>query len=118
MENVHGFAQSIYTHVLELKGTINRIESNLEAVSGQVQKSTFKTVMSGCDISEFFPVEKKEQLELFMDREHQQWESRKTEFYYFLYTIASTNKRGFGRGLIKALFSRSYIMNVKWPSAG
>ena len=75
-------------------------------------------MMNGCDLSEFFPVERNDQLEQFMDRDHPEWCNRKTEFYHFLYTIASDNKRGFARGMIKALFARKYISTVKWPSSG
>ena len=74
--------------------------------------------MSGCDISEFFPVETQRQLELFMDRDHPEWEDRKADFFYFLYTIASDTKKGFATGLIKAIFSREYISTSKWPSFG
>ena len=118
MENIHGFAQSNHKNINELKATIQRLESSLEAMGEQLQKATFRTVVSGYDLSEFFPVEKKEQLDLFMDREHPQWEARKSEFYYYLYTIATQNKKAFARGMIKAIFSRSYINKVKWPSTG
>lgn len=118
MENIHGFSQSTHKNVLELKAAIVRIESNIQALGEQIHRATFKTVMAGCDLSEFFPIEKKEQLELFMDREHPQWEARKMEFFYFLYTIATKNKKGFARGMIKAVFSRTYISKAKWPSTG
>ena len=118
MENTHGFAQAIHQEVLELKATISRIESSIQAVGVQIQKATFNSIMSGCDISDFFPVESKEQLERFMDRDHPQWNARKLDFYYLLYTIASTDRKGFARSLIKALFSRKYINAMKWPSQG
>lgn len=104
--------------VVQVKAAIARIETQLEAVSAQIHKATFNAVMTGCDLSEFFPVERKEQLEQFMDRSHPEWNNRKAEFYHFLYTIASKNKRGFARGMIKAMFAREYINQVKWPSYG
>ena len=118
LENTHGFAQATHTEVLQLKATITRIESQIEGLSAQVHKATFKTVLSDCDLSEFFPVETQEQLHQFMDRDHKDWECRKMEFYHFLYTTATSIKSGFGRGLIKAIFSREYIMKFKWPSSG
>ena len=118
MENTNAFAQATHRIVLEIRAILSNLESKLELVSGQVRKATFNNLMQGCDISEFFPVENKEQLELFMDREHPEWNNRKTEFYNFLYTIASNTKRGFARGLIKAIFSRQYILKSKWPSFG
>lgn len=118
LENTHGFAQASHHEILLIKASISRIESQLQAVCTQVHKATFKTVMTDCDLSEFFPVERKEQLEQFMDRNHPEWNNRKTEFYHFLYTIASNNKGGFARGMIKAIFTREYISSVKWPSSG
>ena len=118
MENTNAFSQATHRLVLEIRATLSTLESKLQMVSDQVHKATFNNLMQGCDISEFFPVERKEQLELFMDREHPEWNSRKTEFYHFLYTIASNNKKGFARGLIKAIFSRQYINTSKWPSFG
>ena len=118
LENTNGFAQATYKEVLELKATMSRVLSKLEVISEQVHKATFQTVMSGADISEFFPVERSEQLELFMDRSHPEWNSRKAEFYNMLLTIATSVKKGFATGLIRALFTRPYICSVKWPSSG
>ena len=118
MENTNAFAQATYKEVREIRAILSNMESKLELLAVQVQKATFKSVMQGCDISEFFPVERKEQLELFMNRDHPEWDARKSEFYNYLYTIASSIKKGFARGLIKAIFSRKYISNSKWPTYG
>lgn len=118
LENTNAFSQATHKEVLDIKATIARIESNLESLATQVHKAAFQSVMSGCDISEFFPVERNEQLEAFMDRSHPEWEDRKAEFYNFLYTIATKTKKGFATGLIKAIFSRQYICGAKWPSFG
>lgn len=118
LENTNAFAQAIHKDVVELKATLSQIESHLQTLGIQVQKATFQKAMSGCDISEFFPVEKQEQLDAFMDRDHPEWEDRKAEFFNFLYTIASDTKKGFATGLIKAIFSRKYILTAKWPSFG
>ena len=118
LENTHGIATASHQNTLDLKNQLANLDSKMDAVLAQVQKATFKSVMEGPDLSEFFPVENNEQLELFMNREHPQWEARKNEFYHYLYTISSNIKKGFARGLVKALFSRQYIRTVKWPSAG
>ena len=118
LENTNGFTQATYTEVMEIKATLSEVATALDAVRSQVETATFVTNMKGCDISEFFPVERMEQIELFMDRSHPEWENRRTEFYYFLYTIASNVQKGFGRGLIKAIFSRHFISTAKWPSFG
>ena len=118
LENTNAFAQATHKDVLEIKASLSKIESHLQILSMQVQKATFQKAMMGCDISEFFPVEKKEQLEAFMDRDHPEWEDRKAEFYNYLLSIASDVKKGFATGLIKALFSRQYISTAKWPSFG
>lgn len=119
MENIHGFAQANHKEILEMKAALSRLESQVEAVVALIHKSTFNNVMNyGCELSEFFPVERKDQIEIFMNRDHPEWGSRKSEFYHLLYTTATKDKNGFGRGLIKALFSRQYITKVKWPSTG
>lgn len=118
LENTNNLAQATYKEVLAIKENLSQILATVHSLSLQVQKATFNSVMQGSDISEFFPVERQEQLELFMDRGHPEWESRKMEFYHFLYTIASKVKKGFSRGVIKAIFSRQYICSVKWPSHG
>ena len=118
MENTNGIVQASHGEILALKAHLNKIDARLDEISSQVQKATFSTVMAGCDISEFFPVERLEQLELFMDRSHPEWPSRRTEFYNFLFTIVPTAKRGFSKGLIKALFDRKFIVTVKWPAFG
>ena len=114
-ENTNDLAQATHKEVVELK---TYVHSKLEAVSLQVQRATFQTVMGGSDVSEFFPVESNDQLDLFMDRMHPEWESRKKEFYNLLFSVATDDKKAFGRGLIKALFARQYICKVKWPSFG
>lgn len=118
LENTNAFSQATHKEVVEMKRTLSRIESILESLGKQVHQATFQTAMKGADISEFFPVERKEQLESFMDRAHPEWEERKAEFYNFLYTTASKVKKGFARGIIKALFSRDYIAVSKWPTFG
>ena len=101
-----------------MKAALTDLETMLKTVVTQVQQATLMSAMQGTDISEFFPVENNQQLERFMDRDHPDWNSRKMEFYHFLYTTASDVKKGFARGLIKAIFSRSYILGAKWPSSG
>lgn len=118
LENTNAFAQATHREVMDIKATLSQIQSNLEALGMQVHRATFQKAISGCDISEFFPVEKEEQLVAFMDRDHPQWEDRKAEFYNFLLSIASDNKKAFSTGLIKAIFTRQYISNAKWPSFG
>ena len=116
LENTNAFVQTTYKDVVDLKTSV---PPKLDQIFSMLQKATFQTNMRGCDLSEFFPVERREQLELFMDREHKDWEDRKAEFYNFLYTIASKGQeKGFARGLIKAIFTREYINTAKWPSYG
>ena len=118
MENTNAFAQANHREILKIRTTLSTMKSQLELISVQVQKATFNSVMQGSDISDFFPVERKEQLEVFMDRDHPEWNNRKTEFYNLLYTTATHIKKGFARGLIKTLFSRKYISESKWPTYG
>ena len=118
LHNTNAFVQATHQEVLEMKAHLSELASKVDSIFIMVKNSTFHENMKGCDISEFFPVENNEQLELFMDRNHPEWDDRKSEFYHFLYTIASNIKKGFARGLIKALFTREYISKAKWPSFG
>ena len=118
LENTNSFAQVTYREVMDIKACISRIESNQLSMGTQLQKATFQSAMRGTDISEFFPVDTHGQLEAFMDRDHPEWNSRREEFFNLLYSITTSVKKGFARGLIKALFSRQYISKSKWPSYG
>lgn len=118
LENTNGLAQATYREVIEVKKYLENLERKLQSVCTQVAQATFQSCMQSADISEFFPVVDNEHLESFMDRNHPEWPSRRAAFYNLLYTIASNVKRGFARGMIKALFTRDYILSVKWPSFG
>ena len=117
-ENTHAFAQAIHKEVLELKVMLENLVSRLDSITLMVEKATFQTNMQGADISEFFPVERDDQLELFMDRTHPEWPSRKSEFYNFLFTVVSDCKKSFGKHLLRALFTRPFMSGKKWPSSG
>ena len=118
MENTNGLGQASFKEILEVKKCLEQIKSRIESLSQQIETATFQTVMQSTDISEFFPVENNEQLELFMDRGHPDWPSRRSEFYNLLLSISSNSKKGFARGLIKALFTRPYVSLVKWQPTG
>lgn len=117
-ENTYNFIQASHKEILDLKTTVAKLEVQLQNVCLLVQNATFFSVMQGADLSEFFPVRKAEQLKLFMDRDHPDWPSRRTEFYHYLYSCVSDSKKTFTKGLLKALFSREYMWTVKWPSTG
>lgn len=117
-ENTNGFVQATHKEVVELKEFVRVMASRLDDITSMVEKATFQSVMQGADISEFFPVERNDQLDDFMDRTHPDWPSRRCEFYNFLYTVVSDCKRSFSQALIKAIFSRPYISKVKWPASG
>ena len=117
-ENTNGFVQATHKEVLELKAAITDILARLDKLTKMIETASFQTVMQGADISEFFPVQTSEQLELFMDRSHPDWPSRRAEFYNLLFTCVPRSSRGFAKGLIAAIFTRNYISQVKWPSTG
>lgn len=117
-ENTYAYIQATHKEVIDLKANVSNLESKLHSVSLQIQKATFQSVMQGADISEFFPVQRAEQLQSFMDREHPEWPSRKSEFYNLLFTIVTDSKKNLSKGLLKTLFCRDYMLTVKWPSAG
>lgn len=118
-ENTYSFIQATHQEVMDLKATVANIISKLDNIALQVQKATFKTLMDDSpDISEFFPVERAEQIENFMDRSHPDWPSRRSQFYSYLFNIVTDSKKNFTKGLLKALFRREYMRTVKWPSSG
>ena len=118
VENTNGLGQATHKEILEVRKCLAQIQSKIESLSQKIDSATFQTVMQSADISEFFPVENNEQLENFMDRANPEWPSRRSGFYNLLLSIASDTKKGFARGMIKALFTRPYICTVKWQPTG
>lgn len=117
-ENTHEIVKENHGEIVSVKREIKELKSEVLDIAFHVKKSTFTQLMSGVDLSEFFPVQKAQQLEDFMDRNHPQWEERKKEFHHFLFNCVTDNKKHFSKGLLKTLFSRQYMMTVKWPSFG
>ena len=117
-ENCYAIIQASYTEIQDLKNGRASLEAKVDVIKHHVLQSRFQKAMSGPDMSEFFPVQKQEQLINFLDRTHPQWEARRDEFYNLLFTIATNNKSCFSKGLFKTLFSRTYIVQSKWPSYG
>ena len=118
LENTNGIVQANHSDLQVIKAVVEELSCKLDVISYHVQKNTFQKAMGGPDISEFFPVEKAEQLHEFMDRSHPEWPGRRDEFYNYLYTCVTDSKSAFSKGLFKALFSRTYMRTVKWPSFG
>lgn len=118
MENTNGVVRASHSDLQLIKQAIADLEKKLDNMCFHVHKSTFKETMAGPDLSEFFPVERAEQLDLFMDRQHKDWPARRDEFYHYLYTCVTQSKSCFTTGIFKCLFSREYMGTVKWPSFG
>ena len=93
-------------------------DSNIATIMEFVTKQKFEMDMEAPDIGVFFPVTDAKQLELFMDRSHPDWDARRKEFYNMLFTCLSDNKGCFTKGLLHTLFTRKYMLTVKWPSTG
>ena len=117
-ENTNTIIQTSYRDIQDLKSGQARLESKIDIIKHHVLRSTFQKAMGGPDLSEFFPVQRQEQLIRFMDRGHPQWEARKNGFYSLLFTMVTNNQGCFCKGLFKTLFSRSYMVDSKWPSFG
>lgn len=117
-ENAYSFIQAIHKEILDLKATVAEMLLKMNNISQQVQRATFSTLMQGPDISDFFPVYRAEQLQLFMDKTHPEWPARRLEFYNFLFSTVTDSPKTFTKGVLKALFSRKYMLTVKWPGYG
>ena len=117
-ENTNSIIQASYTDIQDLKSGQARLESKIDIIKHHVLRSTFQKAMGGPDLSEFFPVQRQEQLVNFMDRTHPEWGARKEEFYSLLFTIATNSQSCLCKGLFKTLFARSYMVQSKWPSFG
>lgn len=115
-ENTNEVVRENHSELKAIRTEVVEIRSELAEVVHQVKKATYQSVMQGPDISEFFPVKKEQQLVDFMDRQHPEWEGRKREFYNFLFNCVTDDKKSFTKGLLKTLFSRDYMLTVKWPS--
>ena len=81
-------------------------------------KPKFDLIFVGVDLSDFFPVERPQQLVDFMDKSHADWNSRRKEFYNFLFNCVTDTKKNFTKAILKTLFTRQYMMKVKWPTFG
>lgn len=117
-ENTHDIVKENHHELIDLKKEIKEMRSDISDVSFQVKKATFNNVMGGVDLSDFFPVVSTQQLEAFMDKKHPDWHLRRMEFYNFLYNCVTDCKKAFSKGLLKTLFTRQYMMTVKWPNFG
>ena len=117
-ENTNAITQAAYTDMQEVKKSLAELQAKLDIVVYHIQRSTFDKIMGGPDLSEFFPAQTQEQLVNFMDRTHPSWPARRDEFYHLLFSITTTNKSCFTRGLFTTLFTREYMVTSKWPSFG
>lgn len=118
LENTNGIVKENHSDLQRVKSALAELTSTVDVIAYHVQKNNFREAMGGPDISEFFPVENAKQLDDFMDRTHPEWTGRRDEFYNYLYTCITDSKSSFTKGLFKALFTRSYMNTVKWPSFG
>lgn len=117
-ENTNDVVKHNHADLQIVKEHIKEIRTKLDELGHQIGRATFQIVMNEVDMSDFFPVAHAAQLENFIDKEHIEWPARRREFYNYLFNCVTDNKRAFTKGLLKSLFSREYMMTVKWPSFG
>ena len=116
-ENTNQIVKENHKELMCFKEEMKELKSMVSTVVHQVQKSTFKNVMNGPDLSEFFPVTKESQLLEFMDRQHPEWPARRDEFAFYLFNCVTDSKKTFTKGLLNRLFTREYMRTVKWPNS-
>lgn len=117
-ENTNGIVGANHYQLKDIQNRMSKQESEIAEIRQIVKKEAFQKDMEAPDIGFFFPVSTPEQLELFMDRSHPEWNARRKEFYNLLFTCLSDQKTAFSKGLIHTLFTREYISEYKWPSSG
>ena len=97
---------------------LNNIWTEVKEIKADLKQYTFHLKMKCVDISDFFPLESDRKLEEFLDKSHEDWESRKTSFYDLLYNAVSDEKKRLACALLHLLFSRNFIGEHKWPMSG
>lgn len=117
-ENTNEVVKVNHKELTCLREEMKEVKAMVASIAQHVERSTFKKVMSGPDMSEFFPVERGSQLVDFMDRQHPEWPARRDEFAFYLFNCITDYKKAFTKGLLKTLFTREYMSTVKWPRAG
>lgn len=117
-ENTNAIVQANHSDLQKLKLMVDQMFSKVANIEYHVLKSNFQKSMGGPDLSEFFPVERAEQIDQFMDRDHPEWPARRDAFYNLLHTCVTEAKSCMARGLFTTLFTRKYMWTVKWPSTG
>lgn len=97
---------------------IKLIYAEVKALRSELNLHCFHRKMSTVDLSEFFPLKSEDNIKSFMNREHEDWASRRNSFHDLLYNCIHENRKKFGFALLHLLFSRDYINNHKWPMCG
>lgn len=73
---------------------LNNIWTEVKEIKADLKQYTFHLKMKCVDISDFFPLESDRKLEEFLDKSHEDWESRKTSFMTFYTMLLVTKRRG------------------------
>ena len=97
---------------------LNLIYGEIKELRSEMKVHNFHMKMRTVDLCEFFPVENDEQIEAFLDRNHDDWISRQNTFHDLLYNCISEYRKKLGGALVHLLFSRQYIREHKWPMSG
>lgn len=97
---------------------LQTILDEVRDVKRDMKQYTFHLKMKYVDISDFFPLESDEKLEEFLDKTHEEWESRKTSFYDLLYNAVTDKRKRLACALLHLLFTRDFIRDHKWPMSG
>lgn len=91
------------------------ILSLLKEIKDDMKELTYHRKMDSVDLSVFFPVDSDEDLNNFLNRDHEDWAARRKAFYHLMFTTVNNSKDKFACALLHSLFTRNYISTHQWP---
>ena len=94
---------------------IKNVLSILADIKTDLKQLTYQRKMDSVDMSEWFPLNSAEDLEKFMNRNDDDWDSKRKGFYHLLFSAVNDTKGKFSNRLLKTLFTRDFICRNKWP---
>ena len=92
----------------------------LDRMEKQLNRLAFNIDMETVDIYSYFPAKNNDMLMQSMSNEDGQFDEKRKQFEYMLYTCITTQKtqkQPFGDALKNLIFSRNYVSTHRWPSA-
>ena len=119
--NVHStndIARSSHEKIVSNEKNMKDVLDMLKEIKDDMRQYNFHMKMDTADVGKYFPLDCDKDLQEFMDRSNNGWQSRMKGFHHLLFTTITKNKRRFGAALLHALFTRNFISSHRWPFPG